>query len=160
MRNSPASNGWTSPLPHIQIYTQLHTCTVYSIIMCYITGICLYTVCTYAGPAVPAGGGVIEQCIAHTHTHTHTHTRAQAQRYQLEVSTLPEAQRELYRSERLGVWTKLRPGAREFLSHAADKFELWVYSASTRCVERLAPHGSLAWYSVQSAAVLRGWESG
>lgn len=49
-----------------------------------------------------------------------------------EASLLPDHQRELYRSERLGVWTKMRPGVREFLQRAADKFELWAYSSGAR----------------------------
>eukprot|EP00983_Pelagomonas_calceolata_P128470 1161514-Pelagomonas_calceolata.AAC.2 len=69
-----------------------------------------------------------------THTHTHTHTHTQAQRQAAELSSLPDHQRELYRSERLGIWTKLRPGVREFLAKAAEKFELWVYSSGSRCV--------------------------
>lgn len=45
---------------------------------------------------------------------------------------MPDAQRELYRSERLGLWTKLRPGARELLAAAALKFELWAHSTASR----------------------------
>lgn len=35
---------------------------------------------------------------------------SQAARLEGEAASLTDAQRELYRSERLGVWTKLRPG--------------------------------------------------
>ncbi|KAJ9523263.1 hypothetical protein QJQ45_024045, partial [Haematococcus lacustris] len=55
-----------------------------------------------------------------------------SQRLFAEASSLPDSQRELYRSERLGVWTKLRPGVREFLARAAEKFEIWVRSAGSR----------------------------
>jgi RNA polymerase II C-terminal domain phosphatase-like 3/4 len=39
---------------------------------------------------------------------------------------------ELLRFESLGMWTKLRPGVREFLRRANEKFELWVHTASSR----------------------------
>lgn len=56
----------------------------------------------------------------------------QGQRLEAEAGSLPDARRELYRSERLGVWTKLRPGAREFLARAEEMFEVWVRSAGSR----------------------------
>lgn len=53
---------------------------------------------------------------------------------------------ELLRLDRLGLWMKLRPGVREFLRHAHDKFELWVRSARGRAyadalAELLDPRG-------------------
>jgi len=62
--------------------------------------------------------------------------RVQTQRLAAEVKGLQDSERDLYRSERLGIWTKLRPGARNFLARAAEKFELWVYSSGSRCVAR------------------------
>lgn len=39
---------------------------------------------------------------------------------------------DLYRQERLGMWTKLRPGVRQFLQAAARKFELWIHTNGNR----------------------------
>jgi hypothetical protein len=44
----------------------------------------------------------------------------------------PRESRDLHRLVRLGMWTKLRPGVREFLRRAAARFELWVYTAGSR----------------------------
>lgn len=33
---------------------------------------------------------------------------------------------------RMGMWTKLRPGVREFLRRAAERFELWIYTAGSK----------------------------
>jgi TFIIF-interacting CTD phosphatase-like protein len=30
------------------------------------------------------------------------------------------------------MWTKLRPGVREFLRRAAERFELWIYTAGSK----------------------------
>eukprot|EP00798_Chlamydomonas_sp_ICE-L_P027333 gene27333-4630_t len=46
----------------------------------------------------------------------------------MEAKNLPEASIYLFRLERLGLWTKLRPGVREFLDAAKDKFELWIHT--------------------------------
>lgn len=70
----------------------------------------------------------------HIHARSHMHTHTQMQQLSFDVSSGIDHQRELYRSERLGVWTKLRPGVRDFLSQAAEKFELWVRSSSSRYV--------------------------
>jgi TFIIF-interacting CTD phosphatase-like protein len=32
----------------------------------------------------------------------------------------------------MGMWTKLRPGVRDFLRRAAERFELWIYTAGSR----------------------------
>lgn len=45
---------------------------------------------------------------------------------------LPERERELHRLPRIGMWTKLRPGARAFLAAAAARFELWIHTNGTR----------------------------
>jgi RNA polymerase II C-terminal domain phosphatase-like 3/4 len=44
----------------------------------------------------------------------------------------PKEARDLHRLVRLGMWTKLRPGVREFLRRAAAAFELWIYTAGSR----------------------------
>lgn len=38
----------------------------------------------------------------------------------------------LFRLERLGLWTKLRPQVREFLREAAPLYELWIYTMGDR----------------------------
>lgn len=55
----------------------------------------------------------------------------QTSRMSQEAAEKP-GQRELYRSERLGIWTKIRPGAWHFLAKASKLFELWAYSSSSR----------------------------
>ena len=42
------------------------------------------------------------------------------------------AQHTLFYVERTGMWTKLRPGVRDFLSALADKFQLWIHTNGTR----------------------------
>lgn len=54
-------------------------------------------------------------------------------RYERELA-LPQHQRELFRVSKLGMWTKLRPGLREFLRRAHEHFELWIHTAGNRCV--------------------------
>jgi RNA polymerase II C-terminal domain phosphatase-like 3/4 len=39
---------------------------------------------------------------------------------------------ELFRLERLGMWTKLRPGVRDFLRRAHEKYELWIHTNGNR----------------------------
>lgn len=48
-------------------------------------------------------------------------------------------ERQLHRLPRIGMWTKLRPGAREFLEAAAELFELWIHTNGTRCGGGLLP---------------------
>jgi hypothetical protein len=55
-----------------------------------------------------------------------------------ETQSIPAGQRELYRLPKVGMWTKLRPGVREFLQRASEKFELWIHTNGNRCVERAA----------------------
>ncbi|KAK9805165.1 hypothetical protein WJX72_003091 [[Myrmecia] bisecta] len=47
------------------------------------------------------------------------------------ASLAPEA-RELFRIQRIQMWTKLRPGVREFLQQAAQFFELWIHTNGNR----------------------------
>jgi hypothetical protein len=44
----------------------------------------------------------------------------------------PREQQDLHRLVRMGMWTKLRPGVREFLQRAAELFELWIYTAGSK----------------------------
>jgi hypothetical protein len=52
---------------------------------------------------------------------------------------LPEEQRSLFRLDRIGMWTKLRPAVRSFLAATAPLFELWVYTNGTRYANAAAP---------------------
>eukprot|EP00798_Chlamydomonas_sp_ICE-L_P030050 gene30050-35021_t len=65
-----------------------------------------------------------------------------------EAEMLPEASAELYRLDQLNMWAKLRPGVREFLARAKDRFELWVHSNGTKStadvlVRLVDPTGSI-----------------
>ncbi|KAF6256557.1 HAD-like domain-containing protein [Scenedesmus sp. NREL 46B-D3] len=58
----------------------------------------------------------------------------------------PKESRDLHRLARVAMWTKLRPGVREFLRRAAERFELWIYTAGSTAyadamVELLDPTG-------------------
>lgn len=44
----------------------------------------------------------------------------------------PKDSRDLHRLARVAMWTKLRPGVREFLRRAAERFELWIYTAGSK----------------------------
>lgn len=58
-----------------------------------------------------------------------------------DAERLPPAQRQLHRLPRIGMWTKLRPGARAFLAAVAERFELWIHTNGTRCVaQSYHPH--------------------
>ena len=46
---------------------------------------------------------------------------------------LPPEEKILFKLDRIGMWTKLRPGLRSFLAATAPLFELWVYTNGTRC---------------------------
>lgn len=55
-------------------------------------------------------------------------------------------QQELYKLDRLGMWTKLRPGVRDFLRRAHDRYELWIHTHGNRqyadvIAELLDPRG-------------------
>lgn len=39
---------------------------------------------------------------------------------------------ELFRLPRVGMWTKVRPGARALLAAAAPRYELWIHTAGSR----------------------------
>ncbi len=45
---------------------------------------------------------------------------------------LPEEKRELFRLERIQMWTKLRPAVRHFLETAHQHFELWIHTNGNR----------------------------
>ncbi len=47
---------------------------------------------------------------------------------------LEASQRGLHAMDRIGMWTKLRPGVREFLAAAAQSFELWIHTNGNRSV--------------------------
>jgi len=51
-----------------------------------------------------------------------------AQCVHVENSSLPEAQRMLYRIDEFQMFTKLRPGVRRFLKRTSELFQLWVYT--------------------------------
>ena len=46
---------------------------------------------------------------------------------------LPEEERQLFRLERIQMWTKLRPAVRHFLETAHQHFELWIHTNGNRC---------------------------
>eukprot|EP00775_Hariotina_reticulata_P011392 gene11392-11540_t len=59
----------------------------------------------------------------------------------------PKEERDLHRLGRVGMWTKLRPGVRDFLKRAAERFELWIYTAGSKAyadamVDLLDPQGA------------------
>ena len=47
---------------------------------------------------------------------------------------LPEEERQLFRLERIQMWTKLRPAVRHFLETAHQHFELWIHTNGNRCL--------------------------
>lgn len=53
-----------------------------------------------------------------------------------EAASLAAEQRLLFALPQIGMWTKLRPGVREFLSSADEFFELWIHTNGNRCGQR------------------------
>lgn len=51
-----------------------------------------------------------------------------------EALRLPEERRELFRLDRIQMWTKLRPAVRQFLETAHEHFELWIHTNGNRLV--------------------------
>lgn len=51
-----------------------------------------------------------------------------------EALRLPEERRELFRLDRIQMWTKLRPAVRQFLATAHEHFELWIHTNGNRLV--------------------------
>lgn len=49
-----------------------------------------------------------------------------------EALRLPEERRELFRLDRIQMWTKLRPAVRQFLETAHEHFELWIHTNGNR----------------------------
>eukprot|EP00884_Botryococcus_braunii_P005692 jgi/Botrbrau1/15123/Bobra.0283s0002.1 len=47
-------------------------------------------------------------------------------------ASLPSNQRNLFKLDQIQMYTKLRPGAREFLRKAAPHWELWIHTNGTR----------------------------
>ncbi len=45
---------------------------------------------------------------------------------------LDASQKGLHAMEKIGMWTKLRPGVRAFLAAAAQHFELWIHTNGNR----------------------------
>ena len=45
---------------------------------------------------------------------------------------LDASQTGLHAMEKIGMWTKLRPGVRPFLAAAAQHFELWIHTNGNR----------------------------
>lgn len=52
---------------------------------------------------------------------------------------LPHQERSLFRLDRIGMWTKLRPGVRRFLTAAAPHYELWIHTNGTWCASLPCP---------------------
>eukprot|EP00803_Ostreobium_quekettii_P002182 evm.model.scf_1521.3 EVM.evm.TU.scf_1521.3 scf_1521:24872-32424(-) len=48
-----------------------------------------------------------------------------------EEHRVPE-EKQLFKLPKLGLWTKLRPGLREFLNRAKGSFELWIHTSGSR----------------------------
>ena len=42
--------------------------------------------------------------------------------------------RQIFRIERIQMWTKLRPAVRQFLYAASQQFELWIHTNGNKCV--------------------------
>eukprot|EP00878_Enallax_costatus_P015641 GHUV01016386.1.p1 GENE.GHUV01016386.1~~GHUV01016386.1.p1 ORF type:complete len:554 (+),score=207.91 GHUV01016386.1:103-1662(+) len=77
----------------------------------------------------------------------------------------PKELRDLHRLARVSMWTKLRPGVREFLRRAASLFELWIYTAGSKAyadamVELLDPTGAYFHGRVIAQGVPAGPEDG
>lgn len=53
----------------------------------------------------------------------------------------PRELRDLHRLARVSMWTKLRPGVREFLRRAAELFELWIYTAGSKAYADVSGSG-------------------
>lgn len=53
-------------------------------------------------------------------------------RVEEEAVALTPEQRLLFALPQIGMWTKLRPGVREFLSSADEFFELWIHTNGNR----------------------------
>lgn len=47
-------------------------------------------------------------------------------------ASLPSSQRTLYKLDQIQMYTKLRPGARQFLQKAAPHWELWIHTNGSR----------------------------
>jgi TFIIF-interacting CTD phosphatase-like protein len=47
-------------------------------------------------------------------------------------ASMPANQRSLYKLDQIQMYTKLRPGVREFLRKAAPHWELWIHTNGTR----------------------------
>lgn len=60
-------------------------------------------------------------------------------RVEEEGAALAAEQRLLFALPQIGMWTKLRPGVREFLSSADEFFELWIHTNGNRCGPSLRP---------------------
>lgn len=54
-------------------------------------------------------------------------------RMEHEQKLLPEG-RQLHRLDHIQMWTKLRPGVRDFLTQAKEYFELWIHTNGNRSV--------------------------
>ena len=52
----------------------------------------------------------------------------------LEEAGWPEQERSLFKLDRIGMWTKLRPGVRAMLAQLAPMFQMWIFTNGTRCV--------------------------
>lgn len=48
------------------------------------------------------------------------------------MAGLDASQKGLHAMGHIGMWTKLRPGIREFLAAAAQSFELWIHTNGNR----------------------------
>jgi hypothetical protein len=62
----------------------------------------------------------------------------------------PKEHQDLHRLVRMGMWTKLRPGVREFLRQAAEHFELWIYTAGSK------PYADVSWVGGAELSLLCG----
>ncbi len=62
----------------------------------------------------------------------------------LEESERPIEERQLFKLDAIGMWTKLRPGVRAMLAQLAPLFQMWIFTNGTRCVcMRIAIHQAL-----------------
>ena len=52
-------------------------------------------------------------------------------RAEVEAALPQQERRMLFRINEMQMYTKLRPGVREFLRRTAEKFELWIHTNGT-----------------------------
>ena len=62
------------------------------------------------------------------------HVMQLLERKLLEESERPIEERQLFKLDAIGMWTKLRPGVRAMLAQLAPLFQMWIFTNGTRFV--------------------------